>query len=172
MSENDNMFWNHSSLFFVYWIATAIILFPMSIMLVSLMIFHFLGALSNVTTLENMKGMSINCFMSTTLNMMSAGRINIFDQGFVSNLSSFFGNSLFLFWFPTEIMPPKDGTEFNSNPPLTRGEYLRVIGNRDFENIDEFYEMKEKLMKEYLEKGEKEFKDKSIMHEGRILGTL
>ena len=38
-------------------------------MLFSLMVFHTLGAMANVTTLENMKGMSVNCCNATYVNM-------------------------------------------------------------------------------------------------------
>lgn len=34
---------------------------------------------------------------------------NLYDRGIFANYIYFLGNSLFLFWFPTPVLPDKDG---------------------------------------------------------------
>lgn len=39
-------------------------------------------------------------------------KTNLYDRGVFANYIYFLGNSLFLFWFPTPVLPDKDGESY------------------------------------------------------------
>ena len=128
------------SLFFiVLYIFTCLVLFPMTLMLVSLFVFHMTFPVSrNMTTLEQMKGVAIG-------RPDSASKINYYDQGILANMYNFFGRTYFWHFLPIEKDDYSDSTKFSHLPvygpgksiPFPDQDYETVISSAE-ENIKQF----------------------------------
>lgn len=105
-SLNNQLYFSYSLIFHLFWGFTNFCVFPFTFMTLSLWVFHFLGAMCNVTTIENMKGISFNFFSFATDHIPKY--TNVYDKGFISNLIHFF-NSSYLFIFPQEVNNFNDG---------------------------------------------------------------
>ncbi len=95
--------------FYTFWFATITVLFPITLMLIGLVLFHGMMAAGNNTTLDIMKGhvMEFACFPTPF-----RGQVHLFDLGIIANLRNYFTADLFFFWLPFETVPVDDGIQY------------------------------------------------------------
>ena len=75
--ENDQLFMELSTTFFIYWAYTTIIVFFITFMLYTLVYYHSLLAMSNMTSIEDKKGIKLCFGITDTLLMTKEYNFNV-----------------------------------------------------------------------------------------------
>jgi hypothetical protein len=85
------------------WVLLTICSFILTLSMLGLTISNLLMALKNITRMDLLKG-------TFRFNDTEGDHPNPFDLGRLSNFNSIFQKQAWLFWFPTAVTHPNDGT--------------------------------------------------------------
>jgi len=169
----DGDFMEISGLLFIISLACLFIIFPLGIFTFGLSVFHFMLAMNNLTTLENISGITL--FIPSFKRQTKPQKIiNKYDQGKLANLWNFFGKTYTLWWWPTipsTLFEGQSVDEFvmdNSDKVL---EYMQLEDENDEFGLKSLKpkSLKEVDLKKLFSIAEEEMKEKQIKIEDKIL---
>jgi hypothetical protein len=106
-------------------------------MLVGLTFFHSTIIMTNRTTLDTLKGSTVDCpcvperdYAKGKGLLYSSGQINLFDRGCLANTAHFFSKHRYLFWWPFVNYTDNDGTSYPLIRKVTTEDTIPfIIGN-------------------------------------------
>jgi len=129
-AKEEEILWDHSLFFFLWWMVTVLVCGAVSIMLTGLAVLHTLFALNNLTTLDMMTGYSMRIpGVPEHVYLSRPGFYpNPKDLGMFANLSSFFDNDVLLWWFPQLKDAVDEGTLEASVPEVS--DYVAAVARQ------------------------------------------
>jgi len=170
---HDGSFYDFTLTFLIFWFFFSLVVCPFSLMVTGLTLYHYLFALNNTTTLENMGGanMKTPCDSKLTREMKI---VNKYDRGMIANLYEFFGNTYFFWWWPSIVSTNYTGQSFDQISTPSPMEILDLLRGNNSEESPEERIMKPRNLGEVdveniLKIAEEFTKDKHMQFLDRIL---
>jgi hypothetical protein len=119
-ATNNDVIWEHSYFFLIWWAIVIMIIAPTGVMLGGLAIFHSMIAVNNTTTLESMGGNNIRVPCLSDSRYLKSDRYypNLYDKGAFANICEFFDYNSLTWWWPSLKDVVDEGIAYSRNPPI------------------------------------------------------
>jgi len=171
--DNEVLF-DHSVLFLVWWAIVTLIITPVALMLSGLGIYHTSLALNNSTTLESMSGapMKAPCFSDASY-LGKYRTINVYDKGMFANFCEFFSHDYLFWWYPRVRPVTETGLSYTSNPAVSPYEVAAKFPKPDDQEPSSFLLKRPTTLAEldaadYMQKSEAYVNGKHLQYGDRI----